>query len=146
MMYWKKVTFLLAMTLLFGCQHSEKNNTLYSELGGKAGIEKIVNQFIYEIGYHKSLSQHFEKTNLNHFRSKLTEQLCQLSDGPCHYSGDSMSEVHQHMDITEATFNQTVELFIQAMTESQIPISIQNRLLARLALLRKDILSNQYQE
>ena len=56
--------------------------------------------------------------------------MCMLTGGPCEYSGDSMQQVHAGMNITEAEFNHSVDLFINAMTKADIPHPVQNKVLA----------------
>lgn len=123
-----------------GCQTSPKASSLYDELGGQAGIETIVSNFIYEIGFNEQIAAHFEETNLDRFYEKMVEHLCHISGGPCEYTGDTMIDVHTNMNITEAEFNAVVDILIQAMNRSKIPHRIQNKLLARLAPLRKEII------
>lgn len=51
-----------------------------------------------------------------------------------------MVTVHKGMNITEADFNAVVEIMQQALRQSDLPLSAQNQLLARLAKMRKDML------
>ena len=128
-----------AMTLS-GCQLLNSSSTLYDDLGGMPVIEKITDNFINEISYDQQIAQHFKDTKIERFREKLIEQLCNVSDGPCQYSGDSMLDVHQKMNITETEFNRTVDLLVNAMNQAGVPHRVQNRLLARLAPMRPDII------
>lgn len=94
----------LALTLsLTACSSTTK--TLYSEIGGKAKIEEITDNFIEQIGYNKHIVRYFENTDINRFREKLNEHLCMLTKGPCEYTGDSMLAVHTGMNINENHFN-----------------------------------------
>lgn len=128
------------LTALAACQTTAPDNALFNELGGMEGITRITDNFIYEIGFDRDIVRHFEKTDLDRFREKFIEQLCEVSGGPCQYTGDTMLQVHTKMNITEAEFNQTVDLLISAMNNSGIPQATQNRLLARLAPTRPDII------
>lgn len=131
---------LLLWGSLNACQSLDRQATLYEALGGAKGVEHIVDNFIVEIGYSPTISKHFEKTDLAHFREKQIEHICEVSDGPCQYSGDSMLQSHKNQHITEAEFNQTVDLLINAMNKAGIAQTAQNRLLARLAPMRSDII------
>lgn len=136
------VKILLAAGLLClalgGC--ATPRETLYDALGRSAGIDQITRALIVQIGNAPDIRPFFEETDLERFQSKLNEQLCQVSGGPCDYTGDPMDKVHAGMDITEANFNRVVELLIDAMDESGIPHPVQNQLLARLAPLRAEML------
>ena len=136
-----RFTVLVAfLTGLSACQISPPRNSLFDELGGMEGITKITDEFIYEIGLDRNVVKHFADTDLERFRNKLIEQLCEVSGGPCQYSGDTMLDVHKKMNISEAEFNRTVDLLITAMNVTGIPHTTQNKLLAKLAPMRPDII------
>jgi hemoglobin len=103
---------------------------IYQQLGGQPKIEEVVDNFITEIEFDAVLFTFFKDSNIERFREKLSEHICMLTGGPCKYSGDSMQQVHAGMNITEAEFNHSVDLFINAMTKADIPHSVQNRVLA----------------
>lgn len=115
-------------------------DSLYQDLGQQTGIAQLVDAFIVEIGYTRSVLHHFSDTDLDRFRQKLIEQLCMLSGGPCEYTGDSMLQVHQGMHITEAEFNAVVDALIRAMEKTNIAYPVQNRLLAELVPMRGEII------
>lgn len=137
----------LAMTLvllaLTGCaSHTvtkPDSDDLYQALGAQAGIERIVANFIVRVGEDRRLRPFFEESDLDRFFEKFSEQLCEISGGPCRYTGDSMQRSHAGMNISEADFNRTVEVLIEAMNEAGVPYRTQNRLLARLAPMQGDI-------
>lgn len=127
-------------SLLCACNVTPTSSTLYDQLGGDAGVTQIVDNFIAEISFNRTIVKHFEKTDPDRFRAKLIEQICELSDGPCRYTGESMAKSHAKMNITEGEFNRTVDLLIAAMNRAGTPLAAQNRLLARLKPLREDII------
>ena len=138
----------LVLLLLNGCtlvsapssQFNSDHNTLFVELGGMEGITTITSLFVEQISWDQPHFKHFKNTNIERFRSKFAEQLCMISDGPCEYTGDTMIQVHTGMAITEKEFNRTVDLLITAMTQAGIKHTTQNKLLARLAPLRGEII------
>ncbi len=132
---------VFVLIYLVACAAPQRHeDSLYQALGQKEGIQKIVGRFIFEIGDSPQIRPYFEESNLDRFYEKLTEQLCELSGGPCRYTGDSMIDSHTKMNVTEADFNLTVDLLIAAMDHQNIPHSIQNQLLNKLAPLREDII------
>lgn len=133
------IVLLLTMTLTSGCA-TRPSPSLYTDLGGRAGIRHIVGRFIADIGKDPQIRPFFANANLNRFYHKFSEYLCRAADGPCKYTGDNMKMVHEGMHIDEAQFNHVVELLIRAMKQQGIPFTVQNRLLARLAPDRKDII------
>ena len=135
-----RILILLPLFWLGGCQSMLQHDSLYDQLGGQPAIEKIVDNFIEEISFDPQIVTHFKDTNIDRLRTKLIEKLCNVSGGPCEYTGDSMEQVHHKMNITEAEFNRTVDLLINAMNKAGVNLRTQNRLLARLAPLREDII------
>lgn len=53
-----------------------------------------------------------------------------------------MRVVHEPLNLTEADFNALVEDLIDAMEALNLPVATQNRLLARLAPMHGDIVTN----
>lgn len=127
-----------SILLLSACsQHSRPS--LYQQLGGAEGIEAITDGLLYEIEHDKRIVHHFVDTDIVRFRGLLIEHLCQLSGGPCQYTGGTMQEVHTGFNISLADFDALVEGLIKVMQRQQISISTQNQLLALLAPMYKDI-------
>ena len=133
------IFLLLTRALVSGCA-TRGLTSLYAELGGRTGIHHIVGKFIAEIGRDPQIRPFFANANLDRFYHKFSEYLCRAADGPCKYTGDNMKMVHEGMHIDEAQFNRVVELLARAMKQQGVPFTVQNRLLARLAPDRKDII------
>ena len=108
--------------------------TLYEDLGGNAGVAAVVDQFLWNLADDERVNEYFVETNLMRFREKLIEYICQVSEGPCTYTGDDMSRTHANMGVTASAFNVTVESLILAMESQKIPTGVQNRLLKALAV------------
>ena len=72
----------------------------------------------------------------------ISEQICDVSGGPCDYSGDDMKTSHRNMGVTNADFNALVEHLIAAMEKHDIPVAAQNQLLGLLAPMHGDIVEN----
>ncbi|MCQ8879958.1 group 1 truncated hemoglobin [Pseudoalteromonas shioyasakiensis] len=135
----KAVLVLLFICTLAACTSASKL-TLYQQLDGKAGITRLVDSFINQIGNDEIILPYFSHANVAHFRAGFISHLCALTNGSCEYKGDSMVDIHTGMHITEADFNRVVDLLINAMNEQQISHSVQNQILAKMAPLRAQII------
>jgi hemoglobin len=113
---------------------------LYQALGGESGITAIVDQFLWNLADDERINAHFVETNVARFRTKLIEQFCELSGGPCAYTGDTMKLSHGGMGIDHADFNALVEALIEAMEAHDVATGPQNRLLALLAPMHAEII------
>ena len=132
---------VLSLALLAACaQQPPKDDTLYHALGERAGIQKIVEGMLLHIAKDDRIVEHFRKIDIVRLRDKLVEQFCVEAGGPCRYTGDSMAESHKGQNLTRSDFNALVEDLIDAMDELNVPVATQNRLLARLAPMRGDVI------
>jgi hemoglobin len=130
----------LAALLLAACTstyHGE--DRLFRELGGLEGIDAITNAFLYELAENEAALPLFLNTDIERFRDQFKTQLCDVSGGPCDYTGDTMRDTHRGMNISRAQFNSVVEDLIAAMERTDTPLSAQNALLERLAALYPEI-------
>lgn len=133
-----KYILLIATLALTACQQNPQP-TLYQRLGGEAGVEQIVDGVLYGIEHDQSIVHHFSDTDIPRFRRLLIEQFCELSGGPCKYTGASMQESHTGYQITQAHFDALVNHLITAMQQQNIAIEAQNEFLAMLAPMYKDV-------
>lgn len=137
-------TLLIAsLFLVAGCQsmqpEPEKSPELYQQLGERSGIADIVEDMLYGVVDDPRINQHFKGVDLGELHGLLTDQFCELSGGPCTYEGRDMRESHAEMDISAGDFNALVESLIVAMEKNDVPTGAQNRLLALLAPMYRDV-------
>ena len=114
---------------------------LYAALGEKAGIDRLAGDFVARLLRHPRIGAHFKDAKPEALQQSLAEQFCALSGGPCTYQGADMLDVHADMDINKGDFNALVEVLQRAMDAQGIAFSQQNRLLALLAPMHRDIIT-----
>lgn len=114
---------------------------LYAALGEKAGIDRIVDAFVERLLRHPRIGAQFKDIKPAALKEGLAEHFCALSGGPCTYQGSDMRELHADMEINKGDFNALVEVLQHAMDAQGIPFSQQNRLLALLAPMHRDIIT-----
>jgi hemoglobin len=132
---------MIATIAITACSTATKPPpSLYQQFGELPGLTALVDDLLHRFADDERIARKFANTNIPRFRSLFVEHLCEVVDGPCRYHGDDMKEVHTGLDINEAEFNRVVEHLIEAMDARGIPTTAQNRLLARLAPMRKDII------
>lgn len=134
----KVFIILLFISGLAAC--ASTTSSVYEQLGGKSAVNRIVENFVIEIENDPIILSYFQGADIDRFVEKFSEQICHRTGGPCEYSGDTMSQVHAGMQITESDFNRTVDLLINAMNNASIPYPLQNKVLAVLAPTRNDML------
>ena len=114
---------------------------LYQALGEKPGIARLVDDFVNRVVRDPRIGSHFKDTKPAALKESLADQFCQLSGGPCKYEGADMKSAHADMDINKGHFNALVEVLQSAMDAQGIPFAQQNRLLALLAPMHRDVIT-----
>ena len=115
--------------------------TLFADLGGSSGIERIVDEAVSLWLSDDRIRLDFDNINLDRLRSRLKSQLCQLTDGPCEYRGRTMEASHKGLAVTQAKFNAAAEGLQTAMERTGVRYWTQNRLMARLAPMQRLIVT-----
>ncbi len=116
------------------------DDSLFRGLGGHDGIASLIERFIREIAADDVLRPRFRDVNIARFQRTLEEQLCAESGGGCTYTGDDMRRAHAGLDIRRHEFNAVVEALVRAMDAQDLPVPVQNRVLAIHAPKRADVL------
>ncbi len=130
---------LFAILMLAAANVNAADDALYAELGGQPGVERAVDAIMAEVRGDKRIKDLFTEENLPYLRERLIEQICNISGGPCEYTGLSMEDAHSGMAITGREFNWFVEDVEIGLEKAGIKLSAQNDLLARFAKMRGDI-------
>jgi hemoglobin len=130
---------ILAVALLLTAAPARA--ALFDDLGGEAGIGHIVSLATARFLGDPRIAATFGNTNMDRFQRMLTAQLCQVAAGPCVYKGHDMVAAHHGLDINQAQFNALVEDLQDAMTASGVAYHAQNRLLALLAPMQRDVVT-----
>lgn len=127
--------------VLGGCQSHPRtpDSDLYQQLGERSGIANVVEDLLYRIVDDERINFQFKGMDVAQFHRNLTDQLCELSGGPCTYSGREMRELHADMNITNTQFNALAENLILAMEKNRIPTAAQNQLIKRLLPVYPDV-------
>ena len=138
------LTLLLALGVVLPPAHAQDaatSDALYRALGGKPGITTIVEDFVTRMVVDPRISPMFKNTKLPNLKEQIRDQFCMLSGGPCKYEGDTMKVSHKDLGISKANFNQVVEHLQRALDANDVPFRDQNRLLALLAPMHRDIVT-----
>lgn len=117
------------------------HGSLYQALGEQAGIDRLVDDFVERVMHDPRIGSQFKGIKPAGFKESLAEQFCVLSGGPCTSQGSTMREVHADLKIDKGDFNTLVEQLQRAMDAQGISFRLQNRLLALLAPMHRDIVT-----
>jgi hemoglobin len=120
---------------------AQADDALFQSFGGKPGIDRLVDRFVDALLADPRVKDSFKDSNLRRLRTQLKSQFCQLTGGPCVYEGRDMIEAHRKLGVDEAQMNALVEDLQDAMRAADIPFRTQNKLLALLAPMKRDIVT-----
>jgi len=107
--------------------------------GGQGGIRQIANRLVDIAIVDPRIKGVFGASDLVRLRRTLAEQFCYILNAGCPYSGRDMVEAHKQLGIMSGEMNALVEDLQLAMRERHIPFATQNRFLAKLAPMKKDV-------
>ena len=118
--------------------------SLYQRLGGKKGIQSVVNDFAARCAADQRINSCFAQTvadpkRLADFKQKLADQICEAAGGPCKYKGKDMKSAHKGMGITSDAFNYLVEDLAATLGKLKVAPNEQNELIGLLAPMKADI-------
>lgn len=107
--------------------------------GGHDGIRAITDRTIELSIADTRISAIFAGHDMVRLRRTLFEQFCFILGAGCDYTGRDMRASHGGMGVQRKDMNALVENLQQAMRERDVPFAAQNRLLAKLAPMSRDI-------
>ncbi len=137
------IGLLAAATLAFGFERHghAADDSLYRALGGRENIVKLIDIAMDKWLADDRIKDEFDNINLDRLKSKISEQICQISGGPCNYTGRDMYASHKGLYLNQAKFNALAEDLQFAMDDVGIPFRTQNRLVALLAAMQRDVVT-----
>ncbi|MEP7298894.1 MAG: group 1 truncated hemoglobin [Burkholderiales bacterium] len=132
---------VLTATIAFGPAGHAQSDALYQQLGGQPGLVALMDDFMVRLLADPRMNPFFKDTDQKHIKEELVLQFCEVSGGPCKRRGPDMKKAHDGIDVTKANFNALVEVLQQSMDARAIAFTTQNRLLARLAPMHREIIN-----
>ena len=118
------------------------NDAALAAYGGFAGLSKLTQDFVERIQKNPSIGRFFKEADPERLQAMLTDQFCDVLGGGCKYSGKSMKQAHSGMKVGSADFNALAEELQNALTAANVPFADQNKLIAKLAPMHRDVVEN----
>jgi hemoglobin len=114
-------------------------DSLYTRMGGAPVVRAVVGETLDRVVADHRLTRSFKDVDVERIKRLLIQQICEISGGGCHYSGDSMREVHGGHEISEAEFYGLVEILRDSLRRHDVRLRERNELLALLAPMERDV-------
>lgn len=103
----------------------------------QAGVDRLIDDFVDRLVVDPRIAEIFKGQDIVRLRRTLKEQFCYILNGGCAYSGRTMAASHKDMGVQTADFDALVEDLQAAMRKEKIGFRAQNRMLAKLAPMRR---------
>lgn len=112
---------------------------VFKEFGEVAGLTALMDDFMVNLLADARTRAFFENADQTRIKAHLVQQFCVILGGPCTYEGKDMKTAHAGLGIDRAAFNALVEDLQKAMNHRGVPFRAQNKLLAKLAPMYRQI-------
>ena len=122
-----------------------KQPSLYERLGGTYSIATVVDDFIERLLVNATLNANpaikearvrVPKAGL---KFHVTTLVCEVSGGPCKYTGRTMKESHERLNITQAEWDAMVADFKATLNKFKVPQREQQELITIVGSTKNDI-------
>jgi hemoglobin len=112
---------------------------LYERLGGQAAIRAVVDDFIGNVAADPRINERFANADIPRLKTRLVEQICEATGGPCKYTGATMVEAHRGMNVSDAEFTALVEDLVKSLEKFKVPAAEKSELLTALGSMKPQI-------
>ena len=144
-------TFLAAVVVIMAGAATQtakaqvKQPSLYERLGGAYSIATVVDDFIERLLVNATLNANpaikeararVPKAGL---KFHVTTLVCEVSGGPCKYTGRTMKESHERLNITQAEWDAMVADFKATLNKFKVPQREQQELITIVGSTKNDI-------
>jgi hemoglobin len=131
----------LAVVLLAGASLGHAEESLFAQIGGEPKLRATVDKLVDIMLKDERINFTFAETDLAKFKGLLYDQICELTGGPCKYTGRDMIESHKKLNTTNEQFNALAEDLYIAFDEVGVPYRLQNRVMALLAPMQPQVVN-----
>jgi hemoglobin len=122
-----------------GSQITTQTKSLYDRLGGGGAINALTESWVARVGGDNRANGKFARTDIDRLKKEIVDQLCEATGGPCTYTGRSMQETHDGMQVTAGEFDVVMQHLGGTLDELNVPKTEQDELVDLLRPMRADI-------
>jgi hemoglobin len=116
-----------------------QTKSLYDRLGGQDAINALTESWVARVGGDDRANGKFARTDIPRLMKEVADQLCEVTGGPCTYTGRSMRETHDGMGVTAGEFDVAMQHLDAALDELHVSKADQGELVALIMPTRADI-------
>jgi hemoglobin len=116
-----------------------QTKSLYDRLGSGDAINAITESWVARVGGDDRANGKFARTDIERLKKEVADQLCEVTGGPCTYTGRSMRTTHDGMQVTAGEFEVVMQHLEAALDELNVPKTEHDELTGLLRPMREDI-------
>lgn len=140
------VSFMIAATIApMANAQPGAAQPLYERLGGLNGITVVIDDFINRLVANKQLNRNpainagRKSSPAPYLKFQVSQLVCELSGGPCKYTGKAMKESHAHLNISEKEWDVMAGEFQKSLNKFKVPAAEQKELFDMVGKTKADI-------
>jgi hemoglobin len=121
--------------------------SLYERLGGVYPISAVVDDFIERLLVNGTLNANpairdaRQRVLKQGLKFQVTTMVCQVTGGPCQYTGRDMRESHAHLQISEPEWQEMLADFRASLDKFNVPAAEQGELVSIVNSTKTDIVA-----
>jgi hemoglobin len=118
---------------------------LYERLGGAYSIATVVDDFIERLlvnatlNANPAISEARARVPKAGLKFHVTALVCEVTGGPCKYTGRTMKEAHQRLNISQAQWDAMLTDFKATLDKFEVPRKEQQELFSIVESTKSDI-------
>ena len=122
--------------------------SLYERLGGAYSIATVVDDFIERLlvnvtlNANPAIKEARKRVPKAGLKFHVTTLVCEVSGGPCKYTGRTMKESHQQLNISQAEWDAMVVDFKATLNKFKVPQREQQELITIVGSTKNDIVQS----
>jgi hemoglobin len=136
---------LTAWPAASAAQNPPAQRSLYERLGGVYPISMVVDEFIDRLLVNEVLNANpaiaaaRTRVPAPGLKFHVTALVCQVTGGPCGYTGRAMKPAHAHLNISNREWQEMLRVFTDVLTQFKVPAAEQRELVAIVESTKADI-------
>ncbi|HEX8748092.1 MAG TPA: group 1 truncated hemoglobin [Pyrinomonadaceae bacterium] len=140
------LAFMLALLLVTSSsvqpQAAAQEKSLYERLGGYNAVAAVVDDFLGRLVADRRFERFFvghSKDSQKRIRQHIVDQLCAAAGGPCVYTGRSMRDSHEGLNISEDDWKAAVDHLVASVDKFKVGKREKDDLLGAVSKFKPDI-------
>ena len=113
--------------------------SLFDRLGGLDAINAVTESWVARVGGDDRANAKFVRTDIARLKKEVADQLCEVTGGPCAYTGRTMRDTHAGMKTTAGEFEVVMQHLGATLDELNVAKPEQDELVELLRPMRDDI-------